>query len=175
MTYIFHLVIGLVVIVFQTTLAQYTGLLLGLYDLILVQIIYFALYRPIREGLIFVFLFGVIMDGLTGETFGLYLTTYIWLFAGIRWALTYFHLSNTLITPFVVVFGVLLENLMHFMGTVSLTSPLTLQLPSGLNILSFQIVWALFTGPFFLFIIKTVFDHITSWQKRIWMTGTTLE
>lgn len=174
MSYIFHIVIGMVVIVIQTTLVQHTGLLLGLYDLILVQIIYLGLYRPTREGLIIVFIFGVVMDGLTGGTYGLYLTTYIWLFAGIRWALTFFRLSNTLITPFVVVFGVLLENLVHLIGTVSLSSSLMFQLSASFGILIFQIIWVLFTGPLFLLLLKKAYHHLTSWQRRIWMTGTTL-
>lgn len=155
----------------QTTLIQHVGLFAGLYDLLLVQIIFLGLYRPLKEGLIIVALFGMAMDGLTGGSYGLYLTTYFWIFISVRWALTFFRLSNTLITPVVVVFGVIVENLVHLISAISIDAPFGPILRIGIDIIVLQMIWALLTGPFVLLLIKKMYQHSMRWRHRLVMTG----
>lgn len=171
MTYFFHISIGLLVMVCQTTIAQHLVLFNGLYDLLIVQIIYLGLYRPLRESLIIVGLFGLAMDGLTGGSYGLYLTSYFWIYAGVRWALTFFRLSNTLITPFVVVFGVLIENLVHWIGAMSFDAFPGHTMNTGFNHVILQMIWALLTGPLVLLLIKKMYQRSVRWRRQLIMTG----
>ncbi len=171
MTYLFHIGMGMIIIVLQTTIFHHMGLVIGFYDLLIVQIIYLGLYRPLRESLVIIGLVGFAMDSLTGGPYGLYLTTYLWVFAGVRWSLAYFHLSNTFIFPFVVAFGVMLENLIHLAGTVSLESASVSIARADFRTVTLQLLWAVFTGPLALILLNMLSQHSGKWFLRLVTAG----
>jgi cell shape-determining protein MreD len=115
MTYCFHIFICLCLIVVQTTVMSYIPLFERFYDLLSPFVIYLSIFRSNRESLVIIFIFGFFMDIISGGPFGLYITAYVWLFIVVRWAITFLHIGDSLILPFVVALGVLMENLI-FIG-----------------------------------------------------------
>jgi len=170
-TYFFHMGLGMLVIILQTTVFHRLGLSTGFYDLLIVQIIYLGLYRPLRESLIIIGMIGFAMDSLTGGPYGLYLTTYFWIFAGVRWSMAYFHLSNTLIFPFVVAFGVIVENLIHLVGTVSFEAAPVSIARTDFRTVILQLLWSVLTGPLVLILLNKLYRHSEKWFLRVLATG----
>ena len=162
MTAFIYIVICLGFIVLQTTLFPLVAWLEGFYDLLIPFVVYLGLFRPVKEGLPVVFFLGLAMDTLSGGAFGIYSTTYLWLYGVIAWLISFLHFQNKLLLPFVVVVGVFLENLV-FLGTVKLGNPEG-SLPMGLfRTVSVQLIWALFTGPLLLLLIRSVHRGWTGW------------
>ena len=161
MTFFIYIFICLGFIVIQTTLFPLFAWLTDFYDLLIPFVVYLGLFRPLKEGLPVVFFLGLTMDTLSGGAFGIYSTTYFWLYVCIAWLIGFLHFKNNLLLPFIVVVGVLVENLV-FLGTIMLGNPGG-TLPQGtVKILTIQLLWALFTGPLLLLLIRSV--HL-SWLK----------
>jgi cell shape-determining protein MreD len=162
MTAFIYILICLGFIVLQTTLFPLVSWLDGFYDLLIPFVVYLGLFRPLKEGLPVVFFLGLTMDTLSGGAFGIYSTTYFWLYGGIAWLIGFLHFKNNLLLPFVVVVGVFLENLV-FLGTVKLGNP-DGSLPLGIfRTVSVQLIWAMFTGPLLLLLIRSVHRGWTKW------------
>ena len=161
MTFLIYIFICLGFIVIQTTFFPLFAWLGDFYDLLIPFVVYLGLFRPIKEGLPAVFFLGLAMDTLSGGAFGIYSTTYLWLYACIAWLIGFFHFKNNLLLPFIVVVGVLVENLV-FLGTIMLGNPGG-TLPQGtVRTLTIQLLWALFTGPLVLLFIRSA--HL-GWMK----------
>ena len=162
MTAFVYIFICLGFIVLQTTIFPLVAWLEGFYDLLIPFVVYLALSRPLKEGVPIVFFLGLAMDTLSGGAFGIYNTTYFWLYGTIAWLIGFLQIKNNLLLPFVVVVGVFLEN-MVFLGTVKLGSPDAV-LPLGIvRTVSVQLLWALLTGPLMLLMIKSVHRGWTKW------------
>ena len=153
MIYFFYISACLFFVIVQTVIIPYIPFLVRFYDLLVPLIIYLGLYRPVRESIPFVLFLGFIMDNLSGSPFGLYLTTYFWLFIGVRLVTQLFQVGNRILIACLVVAGVLVQNLI-FLMTSSLLGH-DQQLPSATihNVLV-QCIWAIFTGPPFLMLLS---------------------
>jgi hypothetical protein len=66
MIYCFYVAACLFLVILQTAVLPHLPLLNSFYDLLIPFIIYLALYRPLREGLLLVILLGFIMDNISG-------------------------------------------------------------------------------------------------------------
>jgi rod shape-determining protein MreD len=97
MSYFFNISACLFLVILQTTVMPYLPLLDKFYDLLIPFIIYLSLSRPVRESLPFVLFLGFIMDNLSGGPFGLYLTTYFWLYVGVKGITTFIQVGNRLV------------------------------------------------------------------------------
>jgi len=162
MTTFIYILICLGCIVIQTTLFPLVDWLSGFYDLLIPFVVYLGLFRPLKEGLTVVFCLGIAMDTLSGGAFGIYSTTYLWLYGVIAWMIGFLHFKNTLLLPFIVFVGVLLENLV-FLVAVKLGNP-DATLPPGLGrTVMVQLLWALFTGPILLLLIREIHSSWTKW------------
>jgi rod shape-determining protein MreD len=162
MIYCFYIGICLALIILQTTVLPNLPLFDRFYDLLIPFVIYLALYRAVREGLILVCFFGFIMDNLSGGPFGLYLSTYCWLFIGVKWTIKYVQVANKVLLSLVAVAGVLLENLI-FLGASSIVGPGLVVGGDTVRIIVFQMIWALGTGPLFLIL----FRHLQYWFNNL--------
>ncbi len=112
MSYFFNIGACLFLVILQTTIMPYLPLLDKFYDLLIPFIVYLSLFRPVRESLPFVLFLGFIMDNLSGGPFGLYLTTYFWLYVGVKGITMFIQVGNRLlIIALIVANGVLFENL----------------------------------------------------------------
>ena len=169
MTYLYYSLLGLVVLIIQTTIIpEFTGTQ-GPYDLVALIIFYLGLYQPFRQSLLMVFVLGFIMDNLSGAPFGLYITTYFWIFVGVCWVTRFIRVRNIVLLPLLVAVGIVVENII-FIGTILLIGNLP-PLPSEELIeLSLQILWAAVTGPFLILF----FRHLHS-KWDLWILEMTAE
>jgi cell shape-determining protein MreD len=138
------------------------------YDLLTPFIIYLSIFRSVRESMVIVFVFGFFMDIISGGPFGLYLTAYLWLFIGVRWAITFLHVGDGLLLPIVVAAGVLMENLM-FMVTSAMFEQSSRVSDEMVSTIIVQVLWAIFTGPLFLMFFNTLHRRWDRWSNEIFV------
>ena len=168
MSYFFNISACLFLVVLQTTVLPYMPLMDKFYDLLLPFIIYLALSRPVRESLPFVIFLGFIMDNLSGGPFGLYLTSYFWLYVGVKGVMTFIQVGNRLfiITP-IVAGGVLLENLI-FLGVFAMLGHGSQFAGDALEITAVQVLWAIATGSLFMLFLKKAQSRLGVGFKRVY-------
>jgi len=156
MTYGFYLGVSCCMIVLQTTILPHLPLFKNFYDLPALFVIYLSVYRPARESLPAVIFLGFVMDSLSATPFMLYITAYLWLFLSVRGITKVLRLEGSLRLPFIVVSGVLIENLI-FIATVSI---LDSEFKFSVNVLrsiAVQSLWAICTGS--LFLVSLAYCH----------------
>ena len=164
MIYLFYMMVFLGIAVFNTTVVVHVELFYGFYDLLLPFVIYLGFYRAIRESILFVFLFGIAMDAISGGSFGLYSTSYIWLYIFVVWLTRFMRATNSMILPGVVVCSVVIQNAI-FLGSMALLDPHA-RIPSfSLKIVLFQILWSTLTGPVFIIFLRNVTRRLEKWQR----------
>jgi len=166
MTYCLHIFIGLCLIVIQTTVMPHIPLFARFYDLLAPFVIYLSIFRSVRESMIIVFVFGFFMDIISGGPFGIYLTAYVWMFIGVRWAITFLHVGDGLLLPVVVTAGVLMENLV-FIGTSAMFEQSSRISETMVSTIIVQVLWAIFTGPLFLMLFNTSHRRWNLWLNEI--------
>ena len=166
MTHFLNICISLFLIVIQTTVMPHVPMFGRFYDLLLPLVIYLSIFRPVREGAVIVLVFGFLMDNISGGPFGLYLTAYIWLFIGVRWAITFLHVGDSFLLPFVVAVGVLIENLIFIGARAMLEQNLQVS-QTIVNTIAVQVIWAIFTGPFFLLFFNYIHRRWDRWSKKL--------
>lgn len=164
MTYLLYTVVCLLLVVFQTTLSMHFAIFAGMYDLFLLFVVYLGFYRTIREGFPFVILFGLVMDALSGGPFGLYLTSYFWLYVCTLGMTGFMRMGNNMILPLVVVGSILFQNII-FLGTMTLFIP-EAKIPAFLyrNVL-IQLLWSIVTGPILILLFHRAHMALEKWLK----------
>jgi hypothetical protein len=123
MTFCFYLLVGILLILLQTTLLPALSVAGVFYDLLTPVVIHIGVYRPLREGVPLILLLGFGMDGLSGGPPGLYISLYVWLYLAIRYLRQFLNVGNLLLLSLVSVTGVGLES-MAFFGLIGLRSPI---------------------------------------------------
>jgi rod shape-determining protein MreD len=168
MSYFFNISACLFLVILQTTIMPYLPLLDKFYDLLIPFIVYLSLSRPVRESLPFVLFLGFIMDNLSGGPFGLYLTTYFWLYAGVKGTTMFIQVGNRLlIIAFIVAGGVLFENLIS-LGAFAFLGPRQQFAGDVIEIVTVQVFWAFFTGSLFLLFFRNVQSRLGAGIKGIY-------
>lgn len=149
MTYVYYSLACIFLILFQTVVIPFLFGLFHFYDLLIPFVLYLTLFRPFIEGIPVIFVLGLLLDSLSAGPFGLYGTSYIWLYFTVRWGVRYLHFGNVVLLPLVVVCGVAVQNII-FLGAVFLFGE-TWQFPGSYfqNFVG-QLVWAGVTGPFLM-------------------------
>ena len=163
MTGLLYIAVGLCLVVFQTIVRPSIPMMGGFFDLFVLFVVYLSLFRSARESLLTIFCLGFVVDNLSSGPFGLYLTTYLWLFIAIRWLGRYLRLDNAVLLPLVIVASVLLENVV-ILGSIALLSPAA-HFPKGaFRTMMEQLVWALTTGAFLLTFLACGQGWIEKWS-----------
>jgi len=156
MRYCFYIITLLFLIIVQTVILPCFSLFNQFYDLMIPFIIFFGMFRPVRECAAFVILAGLVMDSLSGGYFGLYISIYAWLFFIVKWAVKFLQLQHGAILPLALTTGVLMENFILFVAiTMSASSDNTVF--SDLSVFVAQLVWAVFTGPFLIIGLNRIY------------------
>jgi rod shape-determining protein MreD len=166
MTYLLYAGTILILLILQTTIMPYIGVLGGFYDLPSVFVLYLGLFRSLLESVPVVVVLGLVMDNLSGGSLGLYLSTYLWLYAGIRWLITVVNVRDNILLPFVVAAGVLLENII-FMGTIAMLEPGSRFSRAAFGTVFVQMLWAASTGPIFLLLYNYLHQKWENYFKEI--------
>jgi len=168
MSYCFNIAVCLVLVILQTTVMPYLSLLDRFYDLLIPFIVYLGLLRPVREGLLFVCFIGFIMDNISGSPFGLYLTSYLWLFAGVKAITQLLQVGKRVFAiTLIVAAGVLVENLI-FLGSLAIFSPEQQFAGDAIKIVAVQVLWALLTGALFLIVFRNTHDWLAVGLKAFY-------
>jgi hypothetical protein len=172
MTYGFFFCISIGLIVFQTCIIPVLPLLINFYDLMVPLIAYLCTTRSMRESLPIILIVGLIMDQLSGSPFMLHVTAYFWLYLSLRWITKVLQVGNRLRLPFIVSFGVLIENFI-FMSNIALVEP-GMRFPAvAARIAAVQFIWAFFTGPLFLVFFEQTHKGWNRWLSGIFVRRTT--
>ena len=168
MSYFFNISVSLFLVIFQTVVMPNLPLLDSFYDLLIPFVVFLGLSRPVRESLPFVFFLGFIMDNLSGSPFGVYLTTYFWLFAGVKGITKLLQVGNRLpIITLIIAVGVLLENLI-FLGTLTVLGPDQKLAGDAVKIVTIQVLWAIWSGPILLLILRNLQNRLDAGFKAIY-------
>ena len=162
MSYCFNIAICLILVILQTTVMPYLSVLDRFYDLLIPFIVYLGLFRPVREGLLFVCFLGFIMDNLSGAPFGLYLTTYFWLFVGVKWVTAFLQIRNIVLLPMLIASGILVNNFL-FIGTIALSVNRPEFTIDVLSRIVYQLLWAVITGPVLLILFNRIHNKWDVW------------
>ena len=168
MSYFFNISACLCLVILQTTVMPYLPLLDSFYDLLIPFIVFLGVYRPVRESLPFVFFLGFIMDNLSGSPFGLYLTAYFWLYAGVLGITKLLQVGNRLfIVTLIVAAGVLIENLI-FLGTLTILGPDQQLAGNAAKTVTIQVLWAIWTGPILLVVLRNLHKLLDAGFRAIY-------
>ena len=149
MTYLFYFIISIVLILFQTVLIPHLFDLRFFYDLFIPFVLYLTLFRPFIEGVPVIFVLGLVLDSLSVGPFGLYGTSYLWLYFSVRWGVRYLHFGNIILLPLVVIVSVSVQNII-FIGGVFLFGKDWMLRDLYFDDMLRQVVWAGLTGPFLM-------------------------
>lgn len=166
MTYCFYMCIFVLFVILQTVIMPCFSLFDSFYDLLVPFVIYLGLFRSVRESVPVIIAIGFVMDNISGAPLGLYLTAYLWLFAGVRWIVYVLHVGDKVLLPFVVAAGVLLENAI-FMGVVGMLEPGARFSSSAFTTVMVQVLWAAGTGPIFLILINGLHQGLNQWSIQV--------
>lgn len=150
MNAILSIVLGLLFAILQTTCLPHISPSCRYFDLLLPLVIYLSVFRPVAESLSLLVCFGVMMDCLSGSSFGLYLITYVWLFIGVRGSMRLLDAGSYFLFPLILMLGVVFE---HLLFTLS-----TSRSPSAAILV--HALWAAIMAPFFLMFFKRLFGRI---------------
>ncbi len=162
MTFLFHIVVCLILVIFQTAVKPQVLFLGGLYDVLTAYIIYLGLFHRVREILPIILISGMTMDTISGAPMGLFLTTYLWLFLLTRWTTRLIHQDNLVLRFFIVGIGVVIQTGVYI-GTTLLLGKATLFPAPTLDVALTQVLWALVTGA----ILLTLFRHMHAIWERL--------
>ena len=173
MIVVFHFIIWLFLIVFQTTVL--VSVAANFYDLLAPLVVYLGVNQQPRKAIPVILFSGLVMDGLSGGVFGVYLTAYLWMYVGVRWAIQFLHMGNFILLPLLVTAGIVFESLVLAFCAVVLGSS-SWSVEFIFSILSGQIFWGFFTGPclvlFFIYghkAIKRAKKSVTSYRDVLRM------
>jgi rod shape-determining protein MreD len=146
MNYFIYIVSSLCLVTLQTALIPRLGFVGHFFDLLLPWVIYLAAFRPAHEALPFVVFMGALMDNLSGGPFGLYLTSYLWLFLAVRMAATVVRAENAMVLVLTLITAVAFQNLLFFM-VLGLSGSGGHTAGGVIRVVSEQLGWVLLTGP----------------------------
>ncbi len=144
----YHLILSLLLILFQTTVLTAVGSIY-LYDLLVPFVVYLGLQQHPRDALPVLILAGLAMDGISGGVFGIHLSAYLWMYVGVRCAIQFLHVGNVILLPFLVTVGVAFKSVLVAFSAVVL-APDPWPVESAFPVVSVQILWGVLTGPFLM-------------------------
>ena len=147
-----YLVVGLSAVVAQTTILRLPLFHGVFYDLLIPLVVFLSLNLPTRDGIFVVVILGLIMDLISGGTFGLYLSIYFWMYLWVKSLTKFFDVDDTFFQSVLIGVCVLAQ---HLIFCISITVPwaevqsLTAQLTPVLS----QTIIAALTGPVILLLL----------------------
>ena len=166
MTYLLYSIICFILLLAQTVVLPDIPGVKAFYDLELIFVFYLSLYRPVRESLPLVLILGFVMDNFSGAPFGLYLTTYFWLFFGVRWVTYFLRVRNIVLLPLLIASGILLKNAI-FISTIAVNINWTEFHLDILKMVGYQLLWAVITGPVLLMAFSRIHYRWDLWMLEL--------
>jgi rod shape-determining protein MreD len=165
MRFFCYIGISLALFVLQTTILPGTPTLENFFDPFLALIVYLAVFRPLHESIPLLLFAGILMDTLSGGPFGLFLTSYVWLFIAVRVATLVIRVESPILLVLLMVAGVLLQNLV-FVATMMAFELTRLRLGDMLAVFTEQVGWVLLAGPLLAVLMRSVEHRARSVRRR---------
>ncbi|MCU0561788.1 MAG: hypothetical protein MUD16_16560 [Desulfobacterales bacterium] len=157
--------ICLVIVVCRTALLPFLAATERFFDPFLAVVVYLAVFRPLHECLPLILFAGILMDTLSGGPFGLYLTSYVWLFIALSLTTAVIRMESPILLVVMMVSGVLLQNVV-FIATMT-AFELTLPRPGDmLGVFTEQVGWVLLVGPLLAVVMRSVEHRARSASRR---------
>jgi cell shape-determining protein MreD len=159
----FYFLICLVFVIIRTTILP-LSLLKG-FDILLPVVIFLGFFRPVKEGIPVILIFGLVMDGISGPAFGFYLSAYGWLYVILQGTKQFLQVKNVLMLSLMTVAGVLLENfILNLMIVENLFHPYLSVLTGVLKIGESQAAVGMILGPVLILSMQKLHG---AWHSRI--------
>jgi rod shape-determining protein MreD len=165
MNYVIYITCGLFMVICQTTVIPRLAFIGHLFDLVLPVVIYLAAFRPLHEALPFTVFLGVLMDNLSGGPFGLYLTSYVWLFIAARAAATVVRAENPIMIVLILIGAVAAQNTLFF-AVLGASGRGDFSGGFAVRVAIEQIGWVLLIGPFLAWGIRTAHRYSLQRAKK---------
>ena len=162
MTYGYYIVVGVCLILFQTTVVPAMPVLNTLFDFVCLFVVYMGFYRRARESLPVVVILGLLADNLSGAPFMLYITAYLWVFFGVRVLSQILQVSLRFRTAVIVSAGVLIENLIFILAFLMLGAGAHLPVAATGTVIV-QLIWAFILGPLLVLAFKSAHGVWERW------------
>jgi len=144
MRYFFYMVAGLGLFLFQSAVMPCFSEFEKFYDVLIPFVLYLSIFCPFIESIIVILISGFLMDSMGGGVFGLYMTSYVWIFIGMRRIMGVVHIDSFMSGPLTGI-GVLLEDAIVF-GTFRYLGNGNPFPEDAFFILSIRLAWAVATG-----------------------------
>ena len=154
-----YIVLGMAVVVLRTTLLGLPFFHNAVYDLLIPVVVFVRLRLPVKEGVFIVLFMGYVMDLVSGGQFGLYMTTYLWVFIGVKLISNYFTVQENFSLSVLLVVCVLFENLLFLVFSLGVGDGAFLA-ARMVGPLLWQVALAALTGPFILGILANVHSRL---------------
>jgi cell shape-determining protein MreD len=155
MIYIVYVLLGIFWIIVQTTIIPFVFHANDFFDLVIPLVLFISAYHPMEKGLFAVLGLGLMMDLLSGGTFGLFLMTYVLLYSIVEWIRPYLDTHSVVLLTFLILVGILIEDIIFF---VIIGDFFSIVSTSVLRSFSLQLIWALLFGPLLLLLIYRVHE-----------------
>jgi rod shape-determining protein MreD len=165
MNYFLYLAAGLLLVICQTTLLPRLAMVGHFFDLLLPLVIYLAAFRPLHEALPFTLFLGILVDNLTGGPFGLYLTSYVWLFIGARMAAMIVRAENPIMLVLILIAAVAVQNGL-FLTVLGIVGEGDFSGGFAMRVVTEQIGWVLLIGPFLAWGIRQAHRRSSQRAKK---------
>jgi cell shape-determining protein MreD len=145
-TAVFFLLVGIALVVLQTSVLPMAGLSTGGCDLLVPLVVFLGLQERLCDGLPTALFIGLAVDSLSGAPPGYYATAYFWIWALMRWLIGFLQVTGTLMLPVAMAGAVLVENLVLVAIPVLLGSegPAPAR---AVEIVAWQAAWTVIIGP----------------------------
>lgn len=150
MALLLYFVLGLSIIVAQTTILRLDGIL---YDLLIPLVVFLSLNFPKRKGILVVVILGLIMDILSGAIFGLYLSIYFWMFLSTKSLSKCFDVGKTIFQSALIGVCVLGQHIVFWASVTPLSKGAQL-LAAQTGTVLLQTFFAALTGPGILMLLQ---------------------
>ena len=148
-----YAILGFAAVVAQTTILRLPLWHGMFYDLLIPVVIFLGLHHRNGTGVLLFVGLGMIMDLLSGGVFGVYLTTYFWIFLSVKHVSRYFDVDDSRLQSILVVACVLGQQVLFWASTAAMSKgPPFSAAQAGSVVL--QVIMAALTGPGILLVLE---------------------
>ena len=103
------MILSLLLIVLQTTVLPEISVINNTFDLLIINVLYLSLLFHHLRVLCGIVVIGCIMDSLSGSPFGLFVSSYIWIYILVQLMKPVFFSRSLFFLPAITVFSVMIE------------------------------------------------------------------
>lgn len=161
MAILWRMALALAVAVIHTTLTPWMMPALRGYDPMLVLVVVLGFSDSMGRGLATAAWAGILMDNLSGASFGFHLSLYIWGIVGVRAGRRFLYALNRLLPPLLVVVLVVAQNVVILLLTPLVAGERWALVVAG------QALVAFLTAPLLLDLIGAVIDAGDRWIRAL--------